>query len=525
VRQRDLVALVGLIAWGLLVLHPVLDAHFVLVDDHEILALVPPVGSAPEARPALDLRGMAFNSDPSVGRFRPLYWTIRYGEIELLGDNAGAWHALVLGIGLLTSALLFGAARTLGAPTLAALLLGAWLLVAPGVSSLWVRLGADDTVASFFFVLAIFAAVQASRRRGGPLWASLFVVASAAAVLSKEAFTLAAIGLAAFYALVSLRASRRVPIAAWVVLAMGIVTAGTAFAIGAGAGPLSYGGRYLALPTPGEYVRSVAQNSAIVVFAALGWVLALAAWHSRHTSQWRAAWLVCGCALVLIVPQLLLYSQQGIMEGKYEDAAAIGMAGWAMASLVWLRRQGRNRLFRTGLGAWAAMVLLFGFSTWTYARFFVEDSHQLTRLVDKVAMSAPSGATVGIAGDAARQYEPIVSLTDHIAHRGRADVQFAVLPLMPERPYSPLEDAFARDLTSSTFSRPLRAAGGCHDLGSMIVLGDEHAARAALPCLADGFRRVEFNSQVLLWGGDSVSLRPRLPGVSHGGYMLLLPDV
>ena len=59
----------------------------------------------------------------------------------------------------------------------------------------------------------------------------------------------------------------------------------------------------------------------------------------------------------------------------------------------------------------------------------------------------------------------------------------------------------------------------------MIVLGDENEARAALPCLADGFRRVEFNSQVLLWGGDSVSLRPRLPGVAHGGYMLLLPDL
>jgi hypothetical protein len=524
VRERDLVALVGLIAWALLVLHPVLDAHFVLVDDHEILALVPPAGSTPGARPALDLRGMAFTSDPSVGRFRPLYWTIRYGEIELLGDNAGAWHALVLGIGLLTSALLFGAARTLGAPTLAALLLGAWLLVAPGVSSLWVRLGADDTVASFFFVLAIFAAAQASQRRS-LLWPWLFVVASVASVLSKESFALAAIGLGALYALLSVRASGKVPIGAWAVLAIGIAMTGAALAIGAGAGPLSYGGRYLALPTLGAYVRSVAQNSAIVVFAALGWTLAIAAWGLRHSGQWRNTLLVCGCALLLIVPQLLLYSQQGILEGKYEDVAAIGMAGWAMASLVWLRRQGRIRLYRTGLGAWAAMVVLFGFSTWTYARFFADDSHQLTRLVDQVAMSAPSGAIVGIAGDAARQYEPIVSLADHIVHRGRTDVQFAVLPLKPERPYSPLEDAFARDMTSSKFGRTRLAAGRCDDLGSMIVFGDENEARAALPCLADGFRRVEFNSQVLLWGGDSVSLRPRLPGVAHPGYVLLLPDV
>jgi hypothetical protein len=524
VRQRDLLALVGLVAWGLLVLHPVLDAHFVLVDDHEILALVPAIGSPPEARPALDPRGMAFASDPSVGRFRPLYWTIRFAEIDLLGDNAGAWHALVLGIGLLTAALLFSAARTLRAPTLAALLLGAWLLVAPGVSSLWVRLGADDTVASFFFVLAIFAAAQASHRRSGLLWPSLFVVASVASVLSKESFALAAIGLAALYALVSARATGKVPIGAWVVLAIGILVTGTAFAIGAGAGTLSYGGRYLELPGLGAYARSVAQNSAIIVFAALGWTLAIAAWGLRQGGQWRNTLLGCGCALLLIGPQLLLYSQQGIFEGKYEDVAAIGMAGWAMAGLVWLRRQGRTELYRIGLGVWAAMVLLFGFSTWTYARFFVEDSHQLTRLVDQVAISTPAGAIVGIAGDAARQYEPIVSVADHIAHRGRADVQFAVLALTPERQYSPLEAAFARDLSSSTFGRPLLPAGKCDDLGSMIVLGDENEARAALPCLADGFRRVELYSQVLLWGGDSVSLRPRLPGVARVGYVLLLPD-
>jgi len=158
------------------VFHPVLDAQFVLVDDHEILSLVPPVDHPPEARPALDLRGMAFQSDPSVGRFRPLYWTIRFGEIALFGDDARAWHATMLGIGIASAALLFGAARTLGAPTLAAFLLGAWLLVAPGVSSLWVRLGADDTVATFFFVLAIFAATQTVRSRGSIWWPALFVV-------------------------------------------------------------------------------------------------------------------------------------------------------------------------------------------------------------------------------------------------------------------------------------------------------------------------------------------------------------
>jgi hypothetical protein len=42
------------------------------------------------------------------------------------------------------------------------------------------------------------------------------------------------------------------------------------------------------------------------------------------------AMLVSGLALALIGPQLLLYSQQGIFEGKYQDAAAIGVAVWTI---------------------------------------------------------------------------------------------------------------------------------------------------------------------------------------------------
>jgi hypothetical protein len=195
-----------------------------------------------------------------------------------------------------------------------------------------------------------------------------------------------------------------------------------------------------------------------------------------------------------------------------------------MACVVWLLRRGHRTLYRIGLGAWAATVLLFGFSTWTYARFFTDDSLQLARLVGEVAATVPPGKVVGVAGDAARQYEPIVSLADHIAHRGRADLPIKVLQLPPERPYSPLEAAFAQDLANSSFGGPPLAENGCRDLGALIVLGDEAQARAALPCLAAGFRRVEFRSEVLLWGGDSVSLRPRVPGPAPAAYVVLLPE-
>src|SRR5207244_8961212 len=106
---------------------PVLGAQFVLVDDHEILSVTPPVGAEPDARPQLNLQGMAFISDPAVGRFRPLYWTIRFGEIWLLGDNPHAWHALILCLGIVSSEFLYGTGRALGFDRLASLLIGPWL--------------------------------------------------------------------------------------------------------------------------------------------------------------------------------------------------------------------------------------------------------------------------------------------------------------------------------------------------------------------------------------------------------------
>src|SRR5437899_5662913 len=114
----------ALVVFGYVVLSPVLTARCVLVDDHEILSLLPPIGAPSGVRPQLDVRGMAFASDPSVGRFRPLYWPVRFSEIALLGDNASAWHALIMTFGLVAAVLLYAAARSLGASRVAAALLG-----------------------------------------------------------------------------------------------------------------------------------------------------------------------------------------------------------------------------------------------------------------------------------------------------------------------------------------------------------------------------------------------------------------
>ncbi|MBV9169293.1 MAG: hypothetical protein JOZ81_04335, partial [Chloroflexi bacterium] len=257
--------MLAVLAFGLLVLSPALGAQFVLVDDHEIIALTPPIGTS--IGPAINVGGMALESDPSVGRFRPLYWTVRLNEVIAFGANPRPWHATVVGLGLLASLLLFGAARTLGATVIEAGLLAAWLQVAPGVSSLWVRLGADDTLATVFLYLSIFACTRAAR--GSLLWDVVFVIAAAATFLTKEAFALTALALAGLRVFAG---GRRLTWSAVVVFALGVAETLIVFLIGARAGPLSYGGRYLAVPALGEYARSLAQNAVILAFAGMGWL-------------------------------------------------------------------------------------------------------------------------------------------------------------------------------------------------------------------------------------------------------------
>jgi len=550
-RWPTLLALLALAVWGLVVLGPALDAQFVLVDDHEILSLVPPVGAPPGTRPAIDVRGRVLVADPAAGRFRPLFWAARLGEVAVFGDDAHAWHVTGLIQGLVAAGLLVGAARALGASGVEAGLLGAWLLAAPGVSSIWVRLGTNETLAMAFFSLSLLGAARAARghARFGWGWDMLFVLGAAGSFLSKEAFALTAVALAGLRSLAGgwpdggwpdggwpdggwpdggwRRGWRMVPLSAWLVLGLGGLMLVGVVLVGAAAGPLSYGGRHLTLPDLAGYARTVVQNAAILGFVGLPWLVLLAAWPRRACAlAGRERGHVLGATLVMLVlvgPQLVLYSQQGVFEGKYEVPAAVAVAGWSLLGLGWLRRHAAGRRYRAAIASCSVVLVAFGFSTWTYAMAYTADSVQVRRLVDEIAARAPPGSVAGIAADPARQYEPITSLADHLAHAGRADLHVEVLPLAPaaDRPYNAVETADAQALLASPFGQPPLQQSGCSGLAVLVVLGDEAATRAALPCLDQGYQRREFSARVLLWGGDGVSLRPRLPGWTSVGYVLL----
>ena len=217
-----------------------------------------------------------------------------------------------------------------------------------------------------------------------------------------------------------------------------------------------------------------------------------------------------------------VFTARGVSKEGTSARRSSGWPGWIIAGLAWLRDRAQQ-VFYAGIVCWAVAVGGFALSTWSYASFFAEDSVQLQRLVSRVAVTAPAGAFVGIAGDPAADYEPMLSLEDHQVHAGRDDLQIRALVLTPEAPYNPQEARLAQSLlnTSLGLPNPLHP-GYCTLLAAVIVLRDEDAARRALPCLTN-FDRVDLSAQVLLWGGDQVSLRPRLPGFARPGYVLFVP--
>jgi hypothetical protein len=440
-----------------------------------------------------------------------------------LGTQPGLWHLAIVVTGLISASLLYATFRSLRVPNPAAALLAVWLLVAPGVSAVWVRLGTNETTATLFLVAAMWLATRAARSREFWVWEAAFVISSLAAMLSKEAFALVGLALAAFRIMAgrTLGEKRRWPIGAALVAACGVVLSAFDLSVAASAGGESYGGAFLRAPGLRDYAIVVAHNFAIMVFAASGWLgllVLVGAIRRPPTGQSReiAIWATLAAGL-LVVPQLVLYSRTGVVEGKYELPCALGVAAAVVAGLAWLKANHQDNYYRVGLALFGASVAAFAISTRTYAEYFAVDSQQLHDMVLQVARTAPPSAVVGVAGDPAGNYEPTFSLIDHFAAAGRSDVTIRALPIDNGSDHPPRQVALAQTLLSTVGQ--VSPASVCRDVSAVIVMPDV-ANPDVLPCPGE-FQTLDFVRPVLLWGGDHVRLRPQPPGAVITGYTLL----
>jgi hypothetical protein len=511
--HSNFVAVVALAAFALICLYPILDARFVLVDDGEILSYTT------HAEPSTSITEVIARDTAGQGRFRPAYWAFRLAEVHLFGDNSFAWHALVLGLGIAAAAVQFWVARQIGIQLLAALLSAALLVVGPGVSSIWVRLGPNETIATVWLVFSLLAAVVASRQ--GLAWDALFLVCGVLAMLSKESFALTGVGLAGFRLLLGVQPGRvatRHISAAGLMLVGGFGIAFIDYRIGASAGTTSYGGRYLAGANPLGYLLVLGHNGLIVVYASCAWLVALAA-AARPRVRDRIWSIGALLAAAVVVPQVGLYSLQGVMEGRYEVPSTIALSLLTALTVSKIRAAEDPRFYRLAISTLAGAVVLFGFSTWSYAAAFAADSQQLDSMLTAVAERSPPGGGVALVADPGRQYEPVLSMIHHLAYHGRGDLAVRLVSINPDVPYNSDESAFAADVHDIV---PNLESADCGELRAVIVLADI-AADQPSPCPLASLRLLEFQTQVLEWGGETVSFRPRLPGLVTQGYRAYVP--
>src|SRR5262249_26753850 len=138
------------------------------------------------------------------------------------------------------------------------------------------------------------------------------------------------------------------------------------------------------------------------------WLTVVAVWPALRKHRTRptpSALFALVLAIILVVPQLALYSAQGVMEGRYELPAAIGLALLTLFGVQRLRDLRRPVAYRFAVVAWSSMLALFALSTWSYAARFTADSLELDRMLSAVTETAPPGTVVAIVADPGRQFE------------------------------------------------------------------------------------------------------------------------
>jgi hypothetical protein len=508
-----------------LVLHPSLGAGFVLVDDHEILSFSPGARADPDLRPIPDLVTRILVDDAGGGRVRPLYWVIRYSEIAVLGTRAMEWHALYVGLGILSAALFYLALSAANVSGLPAFLASAWLLVVPGVSSVWIRLGPQESLGTVLFLLGAWAAARGALPGSWRGWDWIFAIAISAATLTKESFALvppAALGLRVllFGLQQGKRAgfSRRALVPGVAAVVVGLTVAGVAFNVARLSRAGSYGGGFLSTAAL-SFDATTLINLAVLGLAGgvvLPFLLVGLVVEARRWGRWRLnyrAWLA-GFAVVtlLIVPQLILYRRYGgFTMDRYLLPAGLGMAAGVAAASVWSWRRAQHGIFLTATTVWVIMISVYGFSTWRDAEHFRVESVQLGRMLDLVSQ-APANSTIAIAADPVRDLEAAVSLPFHIAARGRPDLDVRVLLTRSENPEAP---AIVREFVTTYFpGRTNVNERDCSDLAAVVLFAPQSLAIEALPCL----ETAEFHL-------ESFSENMRLPDFTPRILAELVPPV
>jgi len=170
---------------------PLLGAGWLLIDDHEIVALTGAQNNFGYRDIPTALAKSEVGSSSVQTRFRPSYFVMRYTEAATWGNHPKAWYATRVAIAILSAAILAYFSAMIAGPLVGTAAV-AFLLTRPFWADLFARLGPAETYALFGLdLIAVAWFIWRSRSRSN-LPVVLVTIGSLIAIGCKENFLILA---------------------------------------------------------------------------------------------------------------------------------------------------------------------------------------------------------------------------------------------------------------------------------------------------------------------------------------------
>ncbi len=536
------------IAGGFLaVFSPAARARLDLTDDHEILRFASPRPVHPDLtdhfEPVDSVWDIAFTRDIAQGRFRPVYYLFRFGEIALMKTSSAAWHSTHLGLGILTCFFLYVAGRRLRLSRLAAALLAAWVTLQAGATEIWVRLGPSETQAMLFFSVALLAIAVAPGRRTSRRWDAVALASMALMGWSKETFVLVIPALL----LTRLALEWRLHPGGW-----RQAWRAAAFPLGAGTvlftGQLAvvlwlylrggYGSGVLRAVrhpfSPAAWATILGETSGrFSYFVPVGFAVLLFFYDlARRKGPSRRGLVIVFLLAAAALPQLPLLVPEWTGT-RYMYPLIVALAAANALALEAVARRGRL-LLAACLIPCLVLLVPAAIKTRVYATNFTNRTVALNRMLDEVADMVTPEEKIVLFVHPVNNFEASISLLLHLGSRGvtspvyvhpagnyRGQEATAIGMMQGQFPRrvdtADLAPSFVDRLRSAANPRPGEALNG-DDVGAIIVLTTGRTWTASPPRWYDpaAYRAVEFTAP--RWFADGFRRKP------SGSYRYLVME-
>ena len=415
------------LVWGwILVFSGSLTSGFHLLDDHEIISMSHQMQSSTDDFGTIMSGWVKRDLNK---RFRPIYYVHRIIEAKLFGGNLFLWSCYHGVLALLTSYLLYLFCRLNGTSSFFSLVFPFIALIGPQVQ-IWWCLGPAEVPGIFLFSLSlvlVFLAARSARSVG--VWKPIFVLTIVLMSLCKESFIL----LIPFFAILFVALSGSCVEGQWRALAKrtAFVTFALTliflaeisvilFVVGtSGEGYAGVDRLNLIGDVQNLFAWSMGPPFYGIILCALASILVnIVGWgvKSRHASDfWQIVRDVLqriSFALLIIIPQVVLYSKSGLFYSYYLPITL----GFSLLLYPMLHSPTSPSIISRVLVFLCIAAMVLPNLKWSYgaARYFAVQGEDINSALMEVRYSTQADTPILIVADPAFQFEQAYSLKTNL---------------------------------------------------------------------------------------------------------------